>query len=101
MASIYVDTLQQAEQQHRGYLKFLQHLCESEAEDRRQRRIARLLKKSGLPDGKRLGNLDETLLPEKSDANYPRCWKAASWSVGRTCSPSASRVVAKVILWPP
>ena len=44
MASIYAATLQQAEQDHWGYRKFLQHLCESEAEDRRQRRIARLLK---------------------------------------------------------
>ena len=65
MASIYADTLAQAEQHDWGYRKFLQHLCESEAEDRRQRRIARLLKHSGLPDGKSLGNLDETLLPEK------------------------------------
>ena len=53
MADIYADTLQQAEQNHWGYRKFLQHLCESEAEDRRQRRIARLLKQSGLPAGKR------------------------------------------------
>jgi len=65
MASIYADTLQQAEQNNWGYRKFLQNLCESEAEDRRQRRISRLLKQSGLPDGKSLGNLDETLLPEK------------------------------------
>lgn len=69
MASIYADTLQQAEQNHWGYRKFLQHLCESEAEDRRQRRIARLLKQSGLPDGKNLGNLDETLLSEKIRKN--------------------------------
>ncbi len=71
MASIYADTLQQAEQHHWGYRKFLQHLCESEAEDRRQRRIARLLKQSGLPDGKSLGNLDETLLPEKIQRQLP------------------------------
>ena len=32
--------------------KFLQPLYESEAEDRRQKRIARLLKQSRLPDGK-------------------------------------------------
>ena len=71
MASIYVDTLQQAEQSHWGYRKFLQHLCESEAEDRRQRRIARLLKQAGLPDGKNLGNLDETLLSEKIRRQLP------------------------------
>lgn len=71
MASIYADTLQQAEAHHWGYRKFLQHLCESEAEDRRQRRIARLLKQSGLPDGKSLGNLEETLLPEKIRRQLP------------------------------
>src|ERR1017187_6060889 len=71
MASIYADPLQQAEQDNWGYRKFLQHLCESEAEDRRQRRIARLLKQSGLPDGKNLGNLDETLLPEKIRRQLP------------------------------
>lgn len=71
MASIYADTLQQAEQHHWGYRKFLQHLCESEAEDRRQRRIARLLKQSGLPDGKSLGNLEEGLLPEKIRRQLP------------------------------
>ena len=71
MASIYPDTLAQAEQHHWGYRKFLQHLCESEAEDRRQRRIARLIKQPGLPDGKSLGNLDETLLPEKIRRQLP------------------------------
>ena len=39
MAAIYADTVQQAEQNQWGYRKFLQHLCESEAEDRRQRRV--------------------------------------------------------------
>jgi len=71
-------------------------LCESEAEDRRQRRIARLLKQSGLPDGKSLGNLDEALLPAKIDDNYPRCSKAASWNVATTCSRLACPVAGKV-----
>ena len=71
MASIYADPLQQAEQNHWGCRKFLQPLCESEAEDRRPRRIARLLKQSGLPDGKNLGNLDETLLSEKIRRQLP------------------------------
>ncbi len=73
------------------------------AEDRRQRRIARLLKQSGLPDGKSLGNLDEALLPEKiqSDFNYPRCWKAALWNRAETCWHLACRAGGRVILWPP
>ena len=65
VAGIYAATLKSAEADHWGYRKFLLHLCESEAEERRQRRVARLLKASGLPDGKSLGNLDEALLPAK------------------------------------
>lgn len=65
MALTYARTLEQAEQQNWGYRKFLQHLCESEAQDRQERRVARLLKRSGLPDGKTLGNLDESVLPPK------------------------------------
>jgi DNA replication protein DnaC len=43
----------------------LQYLCESEEQDRRERKMRRLLKESGLPEGKTLGNLDEKLLPTK------------------------------------
>ena len=71
MASMYAATLEQAEKNNWGYRKFLQHLCESEAEDRRQRRVARLLKQSGLPDGKNLANLDEALLPGKIRRQLP------------------------------
>ena len=71
MASIYCETLEQAEKNNWGYRKFLQHLCESEAEDRRQRRVARLLKQSGLPEGKNLDNLDEALLPAKIRRQLP------------------------------
>jgi DNA replication protein DnaC len=65
MALIYARTLEQAEQQNWGYKKFLQHLCESEAQDRQERRVGRLLKRSGLPEGKNWGNLDEAVLPAK------------------------------------
>lgn len=65
MAAIYPDTLQQAEQQNWGYRRFLLHLCESEAQDRRQRKLERLLKQSGLPTGKDLGNLVDAKLPAK------------------------------------
>ena len=71
MAGIYADTVQQAEANQWGYRKFLQHLCESEAEDRRQRRVARLLKQSGLPEGKSMGNLEEPLLPAKIRRQLP------------------------------
>lgn len=71
MAVMYAETLKTAEADHWGYRKFLQHLCENEAEERRQRRVARLLKHSGLPDGKNWGNLDESLLPAKVRRQLP------------------------------
>jgi DNA replication protein DnaC len=65
MAAIHAKTQEQAELQNWGYRRFLQHLCEAEAQDRRERRVTRLLKRSGLPDGKTLGNLDESSMPVK------------------------------------
>jgi len=65
MAGAYEQVVQQAEQQGWGYRKFLLHLCEAEAQDRAERKLERLLKQSGLPDGKTLGSLEEAKLPAK------------------------------------
>ena len=65
MAALWEESVVRAEQENWGYRRLLQHLCEAEAQDRRERRVARLLKESGLPNGKGLGNLDENLLPPK------------------------------------
>jgi DNA replication protein DnaC len=65
MAEIYEQVVQEAEQQGWGYRKFLQHLCEAEAQDRAERKLERLLKQSGLPGGKTLGSLEEAKLPAK------------------------------------
>lgn len=65
MASIWEQSAQRAEKENWGYRRLLQYLCESEAQDRRERRLNKLIKNSGLPDGKTLGNLDEKLLPPK------------------------------------
>ncbi len=65
MAEIYEPVAQQAEQQGWGYRKFLQHLCEAEAQDRAERKLERLLKQSELPGGKTLGSLEEAKLPAK------------------------------------
>ena len=65
MAEIYEQVVEQAEQQGWGYRKFLQHLCEAEAQDRAERKLERLLKQSELPGGKTLGSLDEAKLPAK------------------------------------
>jgi DNA replication protein DnaC len=71
MATTYSRTLELAEKQDWGYKKFLLYLCESEAQDRQERRVNRLLKKSGLPDGKTLGNLDEKIVPVKIRRQLP------------------------------
>jgi DNA replication protein DnaC len=65
MAALWEESVQRAEGENWGYRRLLQHLCDSEEQDRRQRRVGRLLKASGLPDGKTLGNLDEAALPLK------------------------------------
>ena len=65
MAAIWEESAARAERENWGYRRFLQHLCEGEAQDRRERKMQRLLKGSGLPDGKTLGNLDENLVPVK------------------------------------
>jgi len=65
MADLFERTMQEAEQQGWGYRKFLEYLCESEAQDRRERKLERLLRQSGLPSGKTLGNLEEAKIPAK------------------------------------
>jgi len=65
MAKLWEETVTRAEREDWGYRRLLQYLCESEAQDRQERKMARLLKDSGLPAGKTLGNLDEKLLPVK------------------------------------
>src|SRR3974390_3861215 len=64
-AEIYEQVVGQAEQQGWGYRKFLQHLCEAEAQDRAERKLERLLKQSELPGGKTLSSLNEAKLPAK------------------------------------
>jgi len=65
MAGMYEQVVEQAEQQGWGYRKFLQHLCEAEAQDRAERKLERLLKQSELPGGKTLSSLAEAKLPAK------------------------------------
>ncbi|MDB6040079.1 MAG: Transposase [Verrucomicrobiales bacterium] len=65
MASVWEECVERAEKENWGYRRLLQYLCESEMQDRRERKMSRLIKSSGLPDGKTLGNLEEKLLPVK------------------------------------
>jgi DNA replication protein DnaC len=71
IAGMWEQTLACAEKENWGYVRLMQHLCESEAQDRRERRMQRLLKAARLPDGKTLGNLNEKLLPPKIRRQLP------------------------------
>ena len=71
IASIYSQALEQAEKNNWGYRKFLLHLCESEGQDRRERRVQRLLKRSCLPADKTMATLKEELLPAKIRRQLP------------------------------
>ena len=68
--------LQRAESENWGYERFLSYLFEAEANDRLQRKIARLLKNADLPPGKTLESLDPKLLPEKIRRQLPTLLEA-------------------------
>ena len=57
-----VEVSELARRESWDYLRFLQELCEREHQDRHERRIARLLRQSNLPEGKTLANLDKQKL---------------------------------------
>ena len=71
MAALYEPTMIRAEKEGWSHRRVLEHLTRSEAVDREQRRFQRLLAESGLPEGKTLGNLDESLLPVKIRRQLP------------------------------
>jgi DNA replication protein DnaC len=59
----YGEVAEQAEREGWGFERYLNHLAEIEIEDRRNRRIERLLRQSGLPQEKTLTTLDLARLP--------------------------------------
>ena len=71
MAGQYEPVMQRAEKEGWSHRQVLRHLCESEAAERGQRRTARLLADSGLPEAKTLSTLDEALLPAKVRRQLP------------------------------
>jgi len=71
MAAEFARMIQSAEAQNWGYRKLLLQLCEAEAADRHERKRQRLLRQSGLPSGKTLGNLQEKQLPAKVRRQLP------------------------------
>jgi DNA replication protein DnaC len=71
MAARCLEMMKSAESQNWGYRRLLVELCEAEAADRRERKRERLLRESGLPRGKTLGNLEEGKLPDKVRRQLP------------------------------
>ena len=71
MAGQYEAVMRRAEKEGWSPRQALRHLCESEAAERGERRTARLLAESGLPETKTLGTLDEKLLPAKVRRQLP------------------------------
>ena len=64
-ADVLEEITARAEQQGWSYNQHLRHLCEMEIADRRERRVQRLLKASGLIAGKTLSTLMVKKLPAK------------------------------------
>lgn len=60
-----------AEAENWGYRRLLQYLAEAEVQDCRARKIARLLKYSGLPASETFARFDETKMPEKARRMLP------------------------------
>jgi len=71
MASLCGSAIAKADAEGWSHRQLLEHLCQSEAADRAQRRTERLLAESELPLGKSLGNLDESLLTAKIRKQLP------------------------------
>ena len=67
-ASSYQEVARLAERHGWSFGQALRHLCELEVQERRRRRIERLLKASNLPADKTFGTLDRRRLPAKARA---------------------------------
>ena len=72
MAGQYEEVMERAGKEGWSHRQVLRHLCESEAVERAQKRTARLLAESGLPEGKTLSTLDATCCLPKCGDNCPR-----------------------------
>ena len=68
---MHAEVARQAEQQGWTLSRYLQHLAEMELADRSDRRIRRLLKRSGLPPDKTLDTLELERMPAKVRRQVP------------------------------
>lgn len=71
MAGQYEEVMVRAEKEGWSHRQTMRHFCESEAVERAQKRTARLLAESGLPESKTLGTLDAAMLPAKVRRQLP------------------------------
>src|SRR5499425_2795397 len=65
MRSCFEETARRAEKETLSYEQYLSELTQRECEERRRKRIGKLLKESGLPLEKSLANFDGKRLPVK------------------------------------
>ena len=86
MAARFAELMASAEAQNWGYRKLLLQMCEAEAADRRERKRERLLRESGLPSGKTLGNLEEGHLPAKVRRQLPHAPGGRIHRTGGECA---------------
>jgi DNA replication protein DnaC len=63
---LYEETAQRAEQEDLGYREYLLDLAEKESQERRQKRIQRLLRQSRLPLEKNMASFELARLPRKT-----------------------------------
>jgi len=68
----YDELAHKAERENWDHVRYLRNLCEIELSERAGRRIKRRLKHAGLPDGKTMETLDQSLLPLKVRRQIPR-----------------------------
>lgn len=73
----YEDLARAAEREAWSFETYLRELVEIEVRLRRDRRLERLLKASGLPKGKTLGTLDASKLPKKVRLRLPTLCEGA------------------------
>jgi DNA replication protein DnaC len=71
VAAAHEEASFRAEKEGWGFERFLHHLIELEVEQRRQRRLERVLKAAKLPAGKTLATLNKDLLPVKVRRQIP------------------------------
>jgi len=67
----YGNMANQAESSNWGFEQYLKILLELEVNERAERHIERLLKRSGLPQGKSLATLNDKLMPTKVRRQIP------------------------------